>query len=185
MFLFCLYLKKPPRKGIAERDSAIPSEGFPGGKVKHFRRKCEVLLTQCEVCPGHEKVSLCDEYKNYGRHPSDVVHSLSFSKKILHCVSFFSHRQVCFTDLHRKSTSLRVGHIPMRNPLKGEALENRIRLICVTPHTWGSGTAALRCLRHPERCPRGIHRPPAPGSGRHPEPGRRIHHRPPCPRSSS
>ena len=45
--------------------------------------------------------------------------NFTFSKKTLHSMSFFSHRQVCFTDLHCKSTSLRVGHIPMRNPLRG------------------------------------------------------------------
>jgi hypothetical protein len=46
------------RKGI----SALPNDIFPDGKVKYFLWKCEILLTQYEICPnGHIVVSLRDD----------------------------------------------------------------------------------------------------------------------------
>ena len=36
---------------LRKRISAIPNEIFPDGKVKYFLRKCEILLTQYEICP--------------------------------------------------------------------------------------------------------------------------------------
>ena len=40
----------------------IHSDIFPDGKVKYFLRKCDILLSQCDICPkGHVVVSLRDD----------------------------------------------------------------------------------------------------------------------------
>ena len=44
--------------------TASPSEIFPGGKVKYFLWKCDILLSQCEICLRHVKVSLRDDFHN-------------------------------------------------------------------------------------------------------------------------
>ena len=46
------------------RITASPSEIFPGGKVIYFLWKCDILLSQYEICLRHVKVSLRDDFNN-------------------------------------------------------------------------------------------------------------------------
>ena len=71
------------RKGIF----AIPSEVFPGGKVKYFVPKYEVLLAQYEVCPSgklwcpYGTIEIEKINAAFQRH---LFFTITFSKKILH-----------------------------------------------------------------------------------------------------
>jgi hypothetical protein len=96
--------------------TASPSEIFPGGKVKYFLWKCEILLTQCDICLRHVKVSLRDDLniKKEFRTNAEFLFSFTFSiekisqaKPISHAARRIS--QLCFG----KAISLCDGHIPM------------------------------------------------------------------------
>ena len=89
--------------------------------MKHSLWLCEVFLAKCEVCCARCGVAA---RQIQIRNPNSILRqsnsgfTISFSKKKLHRRSLLHAAKRCFTALHSKAISLRVGRIPMPNTLR-------------------------------------------------------------------
>ena len=118
----CIEVKSRPtkrrmRKGI----SVSANDVFPDGKMIYFLRKCEILLTQYDICPKeHIVVSLRDDLtqKVLLQNLQQNFFLQYFRRKYITGEAYFTRRKTYITDLRCKSISLWGVHIPMRTPLK-------------------------------------------------------------------
>jgi hypothetical protein len=82
--------------------TASPSDIFPDGKVIYFLWKCDILLTQCDICLWHVVVSLRDDLniKKGIPHECGIPFFIHFfDRKNIIGEAYFTRRQAYFTAL--------------------------------------------------------------------------------------
>ncbi len=114
--------KIPPQGSCGKGFPQLPVIFSPLGKVKYFLRKCEILLTQCEICFASCGIALRLIKKPYFLRNLGVPSF--FQRKYFNGRADFTRCKAYFTDLHCKSISLLVGHIP---------IPHQLTVVCLSP----------------------------------------------------